>query len=150
MGGPERQPPDRSAGRHLILYDGVCGFCNRANRFILARDPRAVFDFVPLQSPAARSILARFGRNPEDLETFYVVANYRSGTPELESKAGASLFVAETIGWPWRAVAVLDILPRRWLDSAYDLFARHRYRLFGRYESCPLPPDGYRQRFLDV
>src|SRR5437667_1872938 len=82
-------------GEHLVLYDGVFGLCNRLNNFVLARDTRAVFDFASLQSTVGRSTLARFGRNPEDLNTFYLVTNYRSESPALLSKASAALFVTK-------------------------------------------------------
>src|SRR5206468_10125550 len=90
-------------GEHLVLYDGVCGLCNRLNNFVLLRDTRAAFDFASLQSAAGRSVLQRFGKNNENLNTFYVVANYRSVSPALLSEARAVLFVMQTLGTgsPW-------------------------------------------------
>ncbi len=134
----------------MVLYDGVCGLCNRLNNFVLPRDTRAVFDFASLQSAVGRSTLARFGRNPEDLNTFYLVTNYRSESPALLSKASAALFVMKKLGDPWRWLGLFGVFPSALLDRAYDLTARYRYWLFGRYESCLMPSAEYRKRFIDL
>ena len=145
-----RQASAPRRGDHLVLYDGVCGLCNRMNQFVLPRDRGAVFDFASLQSAAGRSALQRFGRNPDVLDTFYVVTNYRSDRAALLSKARAALFVIETIGGWWTWMRTFDVLPDALLSCGYDLIARHRYRLFGRYESCLMPSANYRARFIDV
>ena len=137
-------------GQNLILYDGVCGLCNRLNHFVLPRDTRGVFDFASIQSGAGRGLLMRLDRNPDDLTTFYVVVGYRSGAPVLLSKARAALFVMKALGPPWSWLGVFGVLPTAVLDRGYDLVARNRYRLFGRYESCLMPSEKYKQRFIDV
>jgi predicted DCC family thiol-disulfide oxidoreductase YuxK len=128
----------------------VCGLCNRLNNFVLPRDTRTVFDFASLQSAVGRSTLARFGRNPEDLNTFYIVTNYRSESPALLSKASAALFVMKKLGDPWRWLGLFGVFPNTLLDRAYDLTARYRYHLFGRYETCLMPSAEYRKRFIDL
>jgi predicted DCC family thiol-disulfide oxidoreductase YuxK len=137
-------------GEHLILYDGVCGLCNRLNRFVLLRDTRAAFDFASLQSPTGRSVLQPFGKNTENLNTFYVVANYRSESPALLSKARAVLFVLKTLdgggAWFW----FFRIFPNALLDIGYDLIARNRYWIFGQSKSCLMPSVEFRKRFIDV
>ncbi len=137
-------------GEHLVLYDGVCGPCNRLNNFVLLRDSRGIFDFASLQSAVGRSALQRFGRNPEDLNTFYLVRNYRSELPALLSKADAALFVMKKLGDPWRWLGLFGVIPSPLLDLAYDLTARYRYRLFGRYESCLIPNAEYKKRFIEL
>ena len=122
-----------AGGTHLLLYDGVCGLCNRLIRFILARDPLGVFEFAPLQSRVGRELVTKFGGDPDFLTTFYVIANYRDETARLLSKARAGLFVLQVLGPPWSWAAVLRVLPDKLLDLGYDLVARSRYRLFGRY-----------------
>jgi predicted DCC family thiol-disulfide oxidoreductase YuxK len=53
------------------------------------------------------------------------------------------------LGWPWRALGVLLVLPRPLRDAAYDFVARRRYRWYGRRESCRMPTPALRARFLD-
>ena len=139
-----------AAGEHLLLYDGVCGLCNRVNRFVLRHDRRRQFDFASLQSDTARVVLSRFGQRAEALETFYIVAGYRSASPTLVSRSRAALFLMRTLGWPWRAMTVAGIVPAAILDRAYDIVARHRYRVFGRYDTCPIPDPEHRARFIEL
>ena len=145
---PQALVPGR--GEHLILYDGGCGLCNRLNRFVLRRDTRAVFDFASLQSPTARSILPRLGGNAENLDTVYVVVNYRSESPVLLSKSGAASFVLGILGIRGPLSWAFRVLPDGLLNLGYDLIARNRYRVFGQSETCIMPSAEFRQRFIDV
>jgi len=149
------QLPKRMSGKgampeHLILYDGVCGLCNRFNQFVLKRDTAGTFQFASLQSDLARSLLAAYGKNPAKLDTLYVIVNYESGSPLLLSKARGALFAVTCLGGFWRLLRVFNILPAPVLDWAYSLVARNRYRLFGRYETCLVPSPELRSRFIDV
>jgi predicted DCC family thiol-disulfide oxidoreductase YuxK len=133
----------------IILYDGVCGLCNRLNRFVLARDPAGRFRFAALQSALAAEILTRHGRDPRDLDTLYLVL--APGRPEerLLRKSDAALWILRELGGGWRLAGALGVVPKTIRDFGYDLVARTRYRLFGRYDACLLPDQRYRARFLD-
>jgi predicted DCC family thiol-disulfide oxidoreductase YuxK len=140
----------QSAGPHLILYDGVCGLCNRMNAFVLKYDKSARFRFASLQSAVGQSYLRRFNRDPADLDTFYVIANYESKSAVPFERAAAGLFVLETFGVPWRWAGIFGILPDSLLNFGYDTLARVRYRIFGKYEQCMMPSAEDRERFIDV
>jgi predicted DCC family thiol-disulfide oxidoreductase YuxK len=134
----------------ILLYDGVCGLCNRFVQFILSRDPNATFRFAWLQSAPAARILARHGANPTDLDTVYVVVNPELPDENLLSRSEAILFVLKLLGGFWRPTAsLLQLLPKFLRDAAYNTVARHRYRIFGRSEVCTLPRDQDHSRFLD-
>jgi predicted DCC family thiol-disulfide oxidoreductase YuxK len=141
--------PDMPRGTHLILYDGVCGLCNGAVQFVLAHDGRRVFDFASLQSATGRAMVSRFGRSPEELDTFCVVTDYRSH-PALAIKSTAALSVTKLLGRPWQWLTILRIIPVSLRDRIYDLVAKHRYRVFGRYDTCRIPDPAERARFIDV
>ena len=134
----------------LLLYDGICGLCNRLNAFVLKRDRKAQFRFASLQSQTGQQLLRQYGRDPRDLDTFYVIANHDSGSPLLMERAGAGLFVLKTLGGPWRWTGVFGVLPDSLLNFAYDCLARRRYRLFGKYDQCMMPTAEHRERFIDV
>jgi predicted DCC family thiol-disulfide oxidoreductase YuxK len=133
----------------IILYDGVCGLCNRLNRFVLARDRPGRFRFAALQSALAGEILARHDRDPRDLDTLYLVLAHGRPEERLLRKSDAALWILRELGGAWRAAGALRVVPRWARDLGYDLVARTRYRLFGRYDSCPLPDPRHRARFLD-
>ncbi len=139
----------RSAGPHLLLYDGTCGLCNGIVRAVLSRDRLGVFHFASLQSAAGGEVLSRFGGYSGDLNTFVAIVNYRSPSAACLTKARAAIFVLTTLGWPWRAAALPGLLPRTVLDPVYDLVARNRYRFFPRVERCLVPRPEHRDRFLD-
>jgi len=150
MAWSQAQSPAAAEGTHLVLYDGVCGLCNRLVQFVLKHDRRAIFALASLQSGVGREMVERFGGNPDELTTFYIVANHRASHARLFSRSGAALFLARELGWPWKAATVLRVLPSVLLDRAYSIVANHRYRVFGRYDQCVLPQPEFRRRFLDV
>ena len=134
----------------IILYDGVCGLCNRLNQFVLQRDPAGMFRFAALQSGFAREALARHGKDPRELDTFYVLADHAAPTERLLTKSAAALHILRRVGGVWRLGALLRLVPARLRDRGYDLVARHRYGLFGKYDACPLPRAEHTQRFIEV
>ena len=137
--------------RPILLYDGVCRLCNRLTQFILWHDHNAVFQFASLQSPFAARILARHDSSPSDLDTIYVVLNYNQANESLLPRSDAVLFVLYKLGGFWRFTGRLfALLPHSLRDWAYRLVARNRYRIFGRYDSCPIPSPSTRNRFLDL
>ena len=137
------------SGPHLLLYDGVCGMCNGIVRWVLAHDRRGKFRFASLQSPAAAAALAQFGTTAADLDTFYVVTNYGDAGSRLLARADGAMFVMSALGWPWKGTGVLQILPASLRNYVYDRIARNRYRMFGRYDHCPVPSPEHRSRFID-
>ena len=142
----EAQQP---VGIHLVLYDGVCGLCSHLLQFLLRHDRRGVFSFAPLQSAIGRSVVERSGGNPAELTSFYVVADYQTPASRVFTRSDAALFVAGVLGGPWRAAQLTRLVPHAIRDRAYDLVARTRYRVFGRYERCLVPRPEFRHRFID-
>lgn len=133
----------------MILYDGMCGLCNRFVTFVLTRDRAGVFLFAALQSATGLEWLRRLGADADAVDAVHIVTNYRSSSPGLLSKSAAAMFVVGRLRAPWRWLAAARVIPKAWLDRLYDLGARHRYRLFGRYDTCPLPTVEHRARFVD-
>jgi predicted DCC family thiol-disulfide oxidoreductase YuxK len=135
----------------ILLYDGVCGLCNRFVQFILRRDRGEIFHFASLQSTLAARILTRHAADPLDLDTVYVVLDYELPNESLLSRSEAVVFILKHLSRPWPLVApVLQGLPKIVRDRAYNAIACHRYRLFGRADTCTLPRDQDHSRFLDL
>jgi len=149
MAGSPAQAPFMDEAAHLVLYDGVCGLCSRLLLFLLTHDRRGVFAFASLQSATGRTVLERMGSDPTELASFYVWANYRSADSRIYARSEAALFVAGQLGWPWKAAVMARVLPGAVLDRAYDVVARHRYRVFGRVEQCSVPQPEFRRRFVE-
>jgi predicted DCC family thiol-disulfide oxidoreductase YuxK len=133
-----------ATGGPILFFDGVCGLCDRLVQFVLRHDRRGRFRFAALQSDAAAQTLGHFGKDPNDLDTVYLLTD----DGRLLQKARAILWVAARLGLPWSLAAVFGILPTAVLDWFYDRVAGNRYRLFGKRESCRLPSADERARFL--
>jgi predicted DCC family thiol-disulfide oxidoreductase YuxK len=134
----------------ILLYDGVCGLCNRFVQFILRRDPHGIFRFASLQSVLASQILQRHGLDAADLDTVYVVVNPDKPSESLLARSDAVIYVLKQLGGGWRICALFGkLFPRPLRDFFYSLVARIRYLVFGRYDICPLPTEETRARFID-
>jgi predicted DCC family thiol-disulfide oxidoreductase YuxK len=137
-----------TGGQDIVLFDGVCAACNFFVQFILDRDPDDHFRFAPLQGDYAAETLLRHGRDPRTIDTVYVVVSPGAADERLLHKSRAAVYILGHLRGPARLLRVLGILPAFLLDPFYDLFARVRYRLFGRYETCRVPTAAERAKFL--
>jgi predicted DCC family thiol-disulfide oxidoreductase YuxK len=143
------QPATAGEGAHLVLYDGVCGLCSSLLQFLLTHDRRGVLAFASLQSATGRAVVKGLGGDPTELTSFYVLANYRTLDSRIFARSNAALFVASQLGWPWKAALIARVLPGAVLDRAYNVIARNRYRVFGRFEQCLAPRPEFRGRFVE-
>ncbi len=131
----------------ILLYDGVCGLCNRLVQFVLKHDADAHFRFASLQSDYASRILQPHSLDPQDLNAVYVVD---SPSRCVLARSDAVIFILHKLDGFWRALSVaLSMFPKSLRDWGYGVVARHRYRVFGKYETCLLPEKRYQDRFLD-
>ena len=145
----EVEPP-QPVGSSVVFYDGVCGLCNRFNSFVLRRDHHARIRFAPLQGDVARRILPRYGCDPRDLETIYVVADWKSPRERVLARSRAVLHALAQLGGGWTVLARLAaIVPQPAADALYGMIARNRYHMFGKYDVCQIPPPDWRDRFLE-
>ena len=133
----------------VLLYDGVCGFCNTIVQAIIKRDKRGTMRFAALQSDYGNRARAR---HPElsGIDSVIFLERDEQGAERAFVRSTAALRVASYLGGAWRLLAVAYIIPAPVRDFFYNLFARYRYRLFGKHESCLLPAPEVRSRFLDV
>jgi predicted DCC family thiol-disulfide oxidoreductase YuxK len=134
----------------IVLYDGVCGLCNRLVQFLLQRDTNDRFRFASLQSAFANNLLTHHGLDPHDLDTVYVVQDHGQPNERLLARSDAILFMLKQLGGLWKVAGVGHVLPRSFRDVIYKVVARNRYRVFGKHESCMLPESRHRQKFLDL
>ena len=127
----------------VVYYDGLCGLCDRAVQFLLARDRAARLRFAPLQGETARATLPTALRTPP-LETLVVV--HRG---EVLTRSAAALVALREVGGGWAMVSrLLALVPRAVRDAGYAAIARRRDAWFGRLDACRLPTPSERERFL--
>ena len=135
-------PPDPAA-HPILLFDGVCNLCHGAVRFVLEHDRAARIRFAPLQSELGRSLVARAGRDPDEIDSMVLV-----DADGAHAKSAGLLRTARALGAPWSWAYPLIALPTGLRDAVYDWIARNRYRWFGKKDACPAPRPEWRDRFL--
>jgi predicted DCC family thiol-disulfide oxidoreductase YuxK len=137
-------------GRALLLYDGVCALCNGVVSFLLKRDKLSKLRYTPLQSVLWRDILARFGieKTPDGVA---LLTNALTPQERFFQRSDAVQTALQLLGTPWRALGkALALVPRFLREFGYTIVARIRYRLFGRYDLCPIPPPEQRSKIVGV
>lgn len=131
----------------VVLFDGVCNFCNASVNFIIDRNPKDDLKFAPLQSEAARSLLRDVGAAvPEahlDPDSILLVQNGK-----VYSCSGAALRIAAHLTFPWFLGVFGLAVPWFLRDLVYRFIAKNRYKWFGKSDACRIPTPELRTRFL--
>jgi predicted DCC family thiol-disulfide oxidoreductase YuxK len=130
-------------GGPIIVFDAMCVLCSANAKFVLRHDRTARFRLASMQGEVGTALYRRWGIDPENPETMIVV----DGQSVLRD-SDAVLAIYEGLGWPWKALSIVRLLPRFIRDPLYRLIARNRYRIFGRREACWLPSPEQARRIL--
>ena len=128
----------------IILFDGVCNFCNTAVNFVIKRDKKSVLKFAPLQSEFAKRIFINHHLPPEDFHTFLFIENNK-----IYTKSTAALKVCKYLKGLWSLLYGLIIVPEFIRNGIYNWIAKNRYQWFGKKEVCMIPSADVRSRFLN-
>lgn len=145
---PDWLPAKTTASAPVILYDGVCAFCDRTVQTFLEVDMEGALRFAPLQGETARPIFARLGLPAADLESIILVEDLGSDAERIHQKSEAVLRALALLGGFWTVLSWLRVVPSPLRDAAYGFIARNRYRWFGKFDRCRLPEPQWALRFL--
>ncbi|QQS32837.1 MAG: thiol-disulfide oxidoreductase DCC family protein [Acidobacteriota bacterium] len=129
--------------QRIVLFDGVCNFCNSSVNFLIARDRDDKFRFAPLQSPAGQALKERFNIS-DDVDSVILIEDDKAYT-----HSEAAIRMAKALGGVWSVCGVFGIVPAALRDPFYKLFAKHRYKLFGRKDACMMPTPEIRAKFIE-
>lgn len=127
----------------LILFDGVCNLCNSSVQFVIKRDSQKKFHFASLQSDCANEILSRFYKDTPNLNSFILVQKGK-----VYTRSTAALKVASQLSGPIQLMFLFIIIPPFLRNAVYDFIAARRYHWFGKKETCMVPDDSVKERFL--
>ncbi|MEP7212784.1 MAG: thiol-disulfide oxidoreductase DCC family protein [Acidobacteriota bacterium] len=138
----------------VVLFDGVCNFCDSSVNFIIDHDREGYFKFAPLQSDEGRRFANEFGfwsavgesEPGSDLIPIDSVILVEDGNAYTHSTA--ALKIIRRLGAPWSLLYAFIVVPKTIRDYFYKLFAKYRYRVFGKKDQCMLPSPEVRARFL--
>ena len=136
----------------VILFDGVCNFCNAIVKFIIRQDKKNVFLFCALQSDSGKRLLKQYNINWKQTDSFVVIENARPDDPvgrgKAHQKSNAALILYNKLPWYWKWTQIFWIVPKIIRDGVYNFIANNRYRWFGKKEECMIPTPEMRERFL--
>ncbi len=129
--------------KSIIIYDGVCGFCNHTIQFILRNKPDKDIRFVAYQSETAQELMRQFAITP-DMSSILLIQHKKYYT-----KSSAVLKILQHLQSPWRYLYYLIIIPGFIRDSCYSIISRYRYLIMGKSEQCRLLSAEERFFFLE-
>lgn len=129
---------------NLVLYDGVCKFCNSSVNFVLDHEKNDQLKFTPLQSELGAKVLKEHNFPTDYTESILFLNNGK-----LEAKSTAALKISKFLKGPWSLGRVFLIVPSFISDFFYDIIAKNRYKWFGMTDACMLPPANHKERFLE-
>lgn len=128
----------------IIIFDGVCNFCDGAVNFIIKHDPNSLFRFTTVQSDTGQALINAYGLEHLNNETLVLIKG-----EQYFIYSSAAFAIAQELTWPYRALGWLRFLPKSLCDYGYKLFARHRYAMFGKKDQCMMPSKDIKSRFLE-
>lgn len=130
--------------KKIILFDGVCNFCNYWVNFIIDRDNKNIFVFAALQSKTGQEFLSRLNFPTNEFDTFILIDGEVYFT-----KSDAAIKIAQDLkGWP-KILSLGKFIPKRFRNFLYDVIAKNRYKLFGKKDYCRIPSKEEKTKFLE-
>jgi predicted DCC family thiol-disulfide oxidoreductase YuxK len=136
-------------GRLLVVFDGECGLCNRSIRWMLRRDTNDRLRFAPSSAPAIAELLARRQVPAASPDTILVFSQVDGANERMYVRSDAILACLRQLSQPWPTLAAtISLVPGPLRDLVYRFVARIRYRIWGRYDFCPLPTPEEQRHFV--
>jgi predicted DCC family thiol-disulfide oxidoreductase YuxK len=127
----------------IILFDGVCNFCNSSVNFIIDRDSKDYFRFGALQSDEGQALLKQYGLSQTAFDTLILIEG-----DKIYTRSTAALRIAKKLSGSWPLFYDFIVIPAFIRDPIYAFIAKHRYKIFGKKEVCRIPTAAERARFI--
>lgn len=128
----------------VILFDGVCNFCNSSVNFIIERDYKNRFKFAALQSGKGQELLRRYNINTDNLKTIILIEGGK-----YYAKTTAALRITKHLKGIWKIFYIFIIIPPIVRNIVYNIIAKYRYKWFGRKDACRIPAQDEKEKFLE-
>jgi predicted DCC family thiol-disulfide oxidoreductase YuxK len=135
-------------GKHLFFYDGVCKFCDGLVQYLLSHDKQDKFRLVALQSELGQMELDKSGKNAKGLNTLYVITDYNTSKAKIYDQANAVIKIMEVVGGFWKIAIIGKLAPNLIRNFFYQIFAKNRYWIFGKYNVCKIPSAEQIRKFI--
>jgi predicted DCC family thiol-disulfide oxidoreductase YuxK len=130
-------------GTSVILFDGVCNFCNATVNFIIKHDKKNRFRFASLQSEVGKQLLEQFNLNDFDLDSIVLIHGCK-----LHMRSGAVLRISRYLDRAYFLLYGFLIIPSPLRDTIYKYVSNNRYNWFGKSDSCMIPSLELKEKFI--
>ena len=127
----------------IILFDGICNFCNGSVNFVIKRDKKSQVKYAALQSEAGQQLLKQFNLPTTEFNSFIFIE-----AGKVYTQSTGALKVCKYLNALWPLLYGLIIVPRFIRDGIYNRLAKNRYKWFGKKDQCMIPAPGVKERFL--
>ena len=129
---------------YIIIFDGICNLCNATVLFLINRDKKNIFKFVSMQSDIAKQIFKEYNINFKNLDTIIFIEKN-----DFYIKSDAIIRIFKKLNYPWKVFYFLKFIPKFIRDRIYDIVANNRYNWFGRRNTCMIPSNETKSKFLE-
>ncbi|MDP2385891.1 MAG: thiol-disulfide oxidoreductase DCC family protein [Bacteroidota bacterium] len=129
----------------LVLFDGVCNFCDSSVQFVIRKERKPTLKFASLQSPTGQNLLKKFNLNPVEIDSVVFVSGEK-----VYIKSTAALHLVKRLKGLYPLLFGFIIVPPFIRNAVYDWIARNRYKWYGKKDSCMIPTPEIRARFVDL
>jgi predicted DCC family thiol-disulfide oxidoreductase YuxK len=130
-------------GSPVVLFDGICNYCNAMVNFAIRNDKKAVLKFAPLQSTAGKDLREQY-KIDRSIDSVIVIENEK-----VYTHSDAAIRIAKHLQWPAKALYGLIIIPKFIRQPLYKWIAKNRYKWFGKKDECMVPTARVKARFLE-
>ena len=129
--------------KKIVLFDGVCNYCNDKVNFIIKNDKHDVFRFVTLQSETGQKIIKYLGINP----SIDSIILYEPGYAYF-IKSEAVFRIIKHLSSSVKLLLFFNFIPTSIKNVFYDIIAKNRYNWYGKKESCMMPTEELKRKFI--
>ena len=129
--------------KKIVLFDGVCNYCNDKINFIIRNDKQDVFRFVALQSETGQKIIKYLGID----SSIDSIILYEPGYAYF-IKSEAVFRIIKHLSSAVKLLLVFNFIPTSIKNIFYDIIAKNRYNWYGKKESCMIPTEEVKRKFI--
>ncbi|MEZ4857691.1 MAG: thiol-disulfide oxidoreductase DCC family protein [Flavobacteriaceae bacterium] len=127
----------------IILFDGVCNLCNSAVNFVIRHDSKNKFKFAALQSEIGQQLISKYNIDTSQTDSIILIDNNKAYI-----KSTAALRIAKYLDKGYPLLFGFTILPTFLRNWVYDYIAKNRYKWYGKKDSCMIPTQELKNKFL--
>lgn len=133
-------------GKQLILFDGVCNFCNSTVLKVIEHDKNNLFVFASLQSETGKKVLEHFSIDTTKIDSIVLVTSKE----KFYIKSSAALKIGKHFSGLWKLFQIFWIIPTPLRNVVYNYIAKNRYKWFGKKDNCMIPTPEIKAKFIDT